>query len=31
MGNIDAPTLMGVAGILNAVAAIIGALRAWRR
>lgn len=31
MGNIDAPTLMGMAAILNAVAAIIGAARGWRR
>jgi len=31
MGNVDGTTLMGVAAILNAVAAIIGAVRGWKR
>ncbi len=31
MGNIDGALLMGVAAILNAIAAIIGAIRGWRR
>ena len=31
MGNIDGAMLMGMAAILNAIAAIIGAARAWKR
>lgn len=31
MGNIDGALLMGVAAILNAIAAIIGAIKGWRR
>ena len=31
MVNIDASTLMGLAAVLNAVAAVIGAIKGWRR
>lgn len=31
MGSIDGALLMGVAAILNAIAAIIGAIKGWRR
>lgn len=31
MVNIDGSTLIGIAAILNAVAAIIGAVKGWRR
>ena len=31
MVNIDGSTLMGIAAIINAMAAIIGAVRGWKR